>query len=65
MLKKEVELDLSNYATKFDKKKTANIHISEFVKRAVLASLRSNVDKLDVEELKTVPDKTKAIPINL
>ena len=41
----EVELDLSNYATKSDLKDATSIDASEFVKLVDLASLKSKKDK--------------------
>ena len=51
----KVELDLSNYATKADLKKAATVDTSKFAKKFHLASLKSNVDKLDINKLKNVP----------
>ena len=44
---------LSNYATKTDLKNATRIDISSFVKKVDLAHSKSNVDKLDILELKT------------
>ena len=41
-----VKVDLSNYATKFDLKNVTGVDRSSF------ASLKSNVDKLDIDKLK-------------
>ena len=41
----EVELDLSNYATKADLKNAAGVDTSKFAKKDDLASLKSNVDE--------------------
>ena len=49
------ELDLSNYATKTDLKNMTGIDISSFAKKADLASLKSNVDELNIDKLKSVP----------
>ena len=49
------KLDLSNYATKSDSKEAAGIDTSIFAKRADLASLKLDVDDLDIYKLKTVP----------
>ena len=46
---------MSNYATKFDIKCPTVINTSEFAKMADLASLKSDVDKLDIDQLKTTP----------
>ena len=45
----KVELDLSNYATKTDLKNVTNIDVSSLV------NLKTEVDKIDVDKLKTVP----------
>ena len=51
----KVELDLSNYETKPDLKNAAGIDTSKFAKKDDLVSLKSNVDKLDVDKWKNVP----------
>ena len=51
----KVELDLSNYATKADLKNAAGVNTSDFAKKTDLASLKSDVDKLDIDKLKNVP----------
>ena len=48
--KVEVELDLSNYATKPDLKKATGVDTSKFSKKVDLAYLKSNVDKLDIDK---------------
>ena len=48
-----VELDLSNYATKTDLKNATGVGTSSFAKTVDLASLKSDVDKLDINRLKT------------
>ena len=53
--KVKVELDFSNYATKTDLKNATGIDTSSFAKKVDLASLKSNVDKLDIDKLKNVP----------
>ena len=45
-----VEVNVSNYATKSDLKNTL-----KFAKKVDLANLKSNVDKLDTDQLKNVP----------
>ena len=50
--KVKVELDLSNYITKTD---LTEIDTSSFAKKVDLASLKSNVAKLDIDKLKKVP----------
>ena len=53
--KLNVELDLSNYATKADLKNVTDVDTSDFVKKVDLANLKSNVNKLDIDKLKNVP----------
>ena len=51
----KVELDLSNYATKTDLKSATGVDTSDFAKKVDLASLKSEVDKLDIDKLEKVP----------
>ena len=51
----KVELDLSDYTTKADLKNAAGVDTSKFAKKVDLASLKSNVGKLDIDKLKIVP----------
>ena len=51
-----VKVGLSNYAIKADLKNATGIDTSSFAKKTDLASLKSNVDKLGIDKLKTVPD---------
>ena len=51
----KVELDLSNSATKANLKNATGVDKSKFAKRVDLTSLKSNVDKLDIDILKNVP----------
>ena len=53
--KVKVELDLSNYATKADLKNATGVDTSKFAKKVDLASLKSEVDKLDIDKLEKVP----------
>ena len=50
-----VELDLSNYATKFGLKNAAGADASIFAKKADLASLKSDINKLDIDGLEKFP----------
>ena len=50
-----VELDLSNYATKDDLKGATHIDTSTLTSEIDLASLETKVDYLDVDKPKTVP----------
>ena len=51
----KVELDLSNYATKDDVKNIAHVDVSSYATKTNLAALKTEVDKIDVDKLKTVP----------
>ena len=51
----KVELDLSNYATKTDLKNVTHVDVSSFASKTNLASLKTEVDKIDADKLKTVP----------
>ena len=50
-----VEVDLSNYATKTDLKNVSHVEVSSFALKSNLASLKTEVDKLDIGKLQTVP----------
>ena len=50
----KVELDLPHYRTKSDLKQT-DIEMSKFTKKTDLAKLKSDVDDLDIDNLKAVP----------
>ena len=50
-----VKVDLSNYATKADLKNATGIDTSKLAAKSALASLKAEVDKIDVDSLKTVP----------
>ena len=52
----KVELDLSNYATKDDVNNTTHIDVSSYATKTNLAALKTEVDKIDTDKLKTVPD---------
>ena len=49
-----VKIDLSNCATKTDLKNTAHIDTSSFALKTNLASLKTEVDKLDIDKLAIV-----------
>ena len=51
----KVELDLANYATKDDIKNITHVHVSSFASKTNLAALKTEVDKIDADKLKTVP----------
>ena len=51
----KVELDLSNYATKKDINDITHVDVSGFASKTNLAALKSEIDKIDADKLKTVP----------
>ena len=51
----KVELDLSNYATKNDLKNITHVHVSSFASKTNLAALKTEVDKINTDKLKTAP----------
>ena len=52
-----VKVDLSNYATKADIKNVSNVDTSSFALKTNLANLKTEVDKLDIDKLKSLPKK--------
>ena len=50
-----VKAELSNYATKTDLKNVSHVDVSSFVLKSSLASLKTEVDKIDAGKSKTVP----------
>ena len=46
-----VKVDLSNYATKTDVKNISHVDTSSFALKSNLASLKTEVDKLDIDKL--------------
>ena len=50
-----VKVDLSNYATKLDLKNATGVDTSKLAAKSDLASLKAEIDKIDVDKLKTVP----------
>ena len=50
-----VKVDLSNYATKTDLKNVTHVDTSSFALKTNLASLKTEVDKLDIDKLAPVP----------
>ena len=49
-----VKVDLSNYAAKADLKNVTHVDTSRFALKANLASLKTEVDKLDIDKLAPV-----------
>ena len=51
----KVELDLTNYATKTDLNNITHVHTSSFASKTNLTALKTEVDKRDIDKLKTAP----------
>ena len=51
----KVELDLANYATKDDVKNITHVDVSSFASKTNLAALKTEIDKIDTDKLKTTP----------
>ena len=49
-----VKVDLSNYATKSDLKNVTHIDVRSFALKSNLASLKTEVDKLDIDKIAPV-----------
>ena len=50
-----VKVDLSNYATKADIKNISHVDTSSFALKTNLASLKTEVNKLDIDKLAPIP----------
>ena len=50
-----VKADLSNYAIKTDLKNVSHVDVSRFALKSNLASLKTKVDKLDIDKLVPFP----------
>ena len=51
----KVELDLTNYAAKADLKNITHVDVSSFASKTNLAALKTEIDKIDADKLKTTP----------
>ena len=51
----KLKLDLVNYATKTDLKNITHVDVSSFASKTNLAALKTEVDKIDTDKLKTTP----------
>ena len=51
----KVELDLTNYATKTDLNNITHVDTSSFASKTNLAALKTEVDKIEIDKLKTAP----------
>ena len=50
-----VKVDLSNYGTKTDLRNVSHKDVRSFALKSNLANLKTEVDKIDADKLKTVP----------
>ena len=51
-----VKIDLSNYATKDDIKNITHVDTSSFALKTNVANLKTEVDKLDIDKLRSLPN---------
>ena len=51
----KVKLDLTNYATKTDLKNITHVDVSSLASKINLVALKTEVDKIDADKLKTAP----------
>ena len=51
----KVELGLTNYARNMDLKNITHVDVSSFASKTNLAALETEVDKIDIDKLKTAP----------
>ena len=58
----KVELDLANYATKDDVKNITHVDVSSSASKTNLAALKTEVDKIYVDKLKTTPTDLAKLP---
>ena len=52
----QVELDLTNYATKKNINDITHVDVSGFTCKTNLAALKTEIDKIDTDKLKATPD---------
>ena len=56
-----VKIDLSNYATKKDIKNITHVDTSSFALKTNVANLKTEVDKLDIDKLKGLPNNLNSL----
>ena len=56
-----VKVDLFNYATKANIKNITHVDTSGFALKTNLANLKNDVDKLDIDELKNLPNNLRSL----
>ena len=60
-----VKVDLSNYATKDDIKNITHVDTSSFALKTNVANLKTDVDKLDIDKIKTLPNNVNNLKIKV
>ena len=55
-IKLDLDLNFANYATKDDVKFITHVDVSGFASKTNLVALKTEVDKIDTDKLKTTPD---------
>ena len=58
----KVELDFTNYAAKTDLNNITHLDTSSFASKTNLAALKTEVDEIDVDKLKTAPTDLAKLP---
>ena len=56
-----VKVDLSNCATKFDLKHATRIDTSKLAAKSDIVSLKAEVNRLDIDQLKSVPTNLSSL----
>ena len=59
----KVELDLSNYATQTDSQNATGIDTQEFCKKTELTNLKSDVNKLGINQTQTLKKLKLKLPL--
>ena len=57
----KTELDLPNYAQEDDLKGATGVHTSRLASKTELTSLKTKVDNLDIDKLKSIPNDSSKI----
>ena len=60
-----VRVDLSNYATKDDIKNITHVDTSNFALKTIVANLKTEVDELDIDKLKCLPNNLSNLKTKL
>ena len=63
--RKKCKLDWSNYAKKADLKIVTGVDTSKFATMVILANLKTDIDKLDIDKLENVPTIVSSLKIRV